>query len=187
MPFSVELFFDPKSSLAVTQCAHGLEKAKVPTLFSTLGAVPHVSLAVFEQYNPDRLHALLKKLASSFPPTAFQLGSAGIFPGKEGVLFLAPVVSNFLLEIHSGLHRAIPKVVEGSWVYYLPGQWVPHCTLSIQLKDSQLARGLQLLRRRGFSIRGRYHRLALVETQPGRIKHIRLIYSIPLTGKKTNL
>ncbi len=186
MPFSVELFFDPKSSLAVRQCAEALEKVKVPSIFSTLGAAPHVSLAVFEQYNPDRLHALLKKLASSFPSTNFQLASLGTFPGREGVFFLAPIVTSSILEVHSKLHRAIPGVVEGSWVYYLPGQWVPHCTLSIQLTASQLAHGFELLRRRGFSIRGRYHRLALVETQPGRIKPVRQIYSMPLSGKKEN-
>ncbi|HJT23565.1 MAG TPA: 2'-5' RNA ligase family protein, partial [bacterium] len=165
MPFSVELFFDPKSSMAVQQCGTSLEKAGVPAIFSTLGATPHVSLAVFEQYNPERLHALLKKLASSFPPTDFRLSSLGTFPGKEGVLFLAPVVTASLLEIHSWLHRALPKAVEESWIYYDPGCWVPHCTLSLRLTPKKMAKGVELLRRKGFAIRGRYNHLALVETQ----------------------
>ena len=182
MPFSVELFFDPKSAMAVQQCGTLLEKAGVPAIFSTLGATPHVSLAVFEQYNPDRLHALLKKLAASFPPTDFHLSSLGTFPGKEGVLFLAPVVTSSLLEIHSWLHRALPKVAEESWVYYDPGRWVPHCTLSLRLTPKKMAKGFELLRRKGFAVQGRYNHLALVETQPVRIKPIRLIYSIPFSG-----
>lgn len=182
MPFSIELFFDPKSSMAVHQQGELLEKAKVPAIFSTLGAAPHVSLAVFEQYNPERLHALLKKLASSFSPIPFSLSSLGTFPGKEGVLFLAPVVNAPLLEIHAWLHRALSKVVEGSWIYYHPGQWVPHCTLCIHLTVRKLAKGFDLMRRKNFTVKGRYSHLALVETQPVRIKPIRLIYSIPLSG-----
>ncbi|SRR5579871_259290 len=181
MPFSVELFFDPKSSMAVQQCGAFLQKAGVPSIFSTLGASPHVSLAVFEQYNPERLHALLKKLAASYPPTSFRLSSAGTFFGKEGVLFLAPVVTDSLLKIHDWIHRALPKAVEGNWVYYLPGGWVPHCTLAIRLTPKKLGKGLEVLRRKGVSIQGRYSHLALVETHP-RIKPIRLIYSIPFSG-----
>ena len=183
MPFSIALFFDAKSSMAVHQYGDLLEMARVPSIFSTLGASPHISLAVFEQYNPERLHALMKKLAASFPPTPFRLSSIGTFPGKEGVLFLAPVVTDSLLEIHNRVHRALDKVVESSWVYYFPGGWVPHCTLSIRLTWKKLAKGIELLRRKGFSIHGRCSHLALVETHP-RLKSVRLIYSIPLSGKK---
>lgn len=185
MPFSIELFFDPKSSMAAHQCGEALEKIKIPSIFSTLGASPHVSLAVFEQYNPERLHALLKKLAASFPPTPFHIGSLGTFAGKEGVLFLAPVVTRSLLEIHAWVHNSILKVVEGSWIYYDLGQWVPHCTLAIRLSRKKLIQGIELLGRKGFTVRGRYSHLALVETQPGRIAPIRQIYSIPFSGKKT--
>jgi 2'-5' RNA ligase len=184
MPFSIELFLDPKSSMAVQQCGEALEKIKIPTIFSTLGSSPHVSLAVFEQYNPERLHGLLKKLASGFPPIPFQIGSLGTFAGKEGVLFLAPVVTPALLEIHGYLHNALPKVAEGLWVYYDPGQWVAHCTLSIHLSRKKLIQGFELMGRKGFSIRGRYSHLALVETQPGRISPIRQVYSVPFSGKK---
>lgn len=184
MPFSIVLFFDAKSSMAVHQYGDLLERARVPSIFSTLGASPHVSLAVFEQYNPERLHGLMKKLAASFPPTHFRLSSIGTFPGKEGVLFLAPVVTDSLLEIHNRVHRALDKVVESSWIYYFPGGWVPHCTLSIRLTWKKLAKGIELLRQKGFSIQGRFSHMALMETHP-RLKSVRLIYSIPLSGKKT--
>lgn len=186
MPFSVELFFDPKSSMAVHQLGVSLEKAGVPSVFSTLGASPHVSLAVFEQYNPERLHALLKKLAASFPPTSFRLSSVGTFFGKEGVLFLAPAVTDSLLEIHNWIHRTLPKAVEGNWLYYLPGGWAPHCTLSIRLTPKKLNKGLEVLRRKGGAIQGHYSHLALVETHP-RIKPIRLVYSIPFSGNHLKL
>ena len=183
MPFAIELFFNPPSDLAVRNLGEWIEKGKIPTIFSTQGSTPHVSLAVFEQYNPDRLHALLKKVASSFSPIPFRLSSAATFPGKEGILFLAPVVTSRLLEIHSWLHRALTRVVEGSWFYYYPDAWVPHCTLSVKLPPRKLNQGLDRIRQRDFSVRGRYNRLALVEFGP-HIKPVRLIYSLPFSGKK---
>ncbi len=183
MPFAIELFFNPASDLAVRKLGEWLEKGKIPTIFPTVGSTPHVSLAVFEQYDPDRLHALLKKLACSFPSEPFRFSSTGIFPGKEGVLFLAPMVTTLLLEIHSWLHRVLPRIVEGSWVYYDPDRWVPHCTLSMNLTHRKLARGVERLCRKNFSIKGRYNRIALVEFGP-HIKPIRLFYSIPFSGKR---
>ncbi len=185
MPFAIELFFDTKSDLAVQKLGQLLEKEKIPTIFSKLGSTPHVSLAVFEQYNPQLLHSVLKNLASRFFSVPFRLSSLGTFPGKEGALFLAPVVTPRLLEIHTRLHKAIDKVIEGNWVYYFPDSWVPHCTLSIHLAAGRLAKGMELLRRKGFSIQGHYNRLALIEFNPfARIKPVRLIYSVPFSRKK---
>src|ERR1035441_7056537 len=160
MPFAIELFFDPKSDMAVQRWAQLLEKERVPTIFSTMGATPHISLAVFEQYDPQRLHPLMKNLASLVSPLPFLLSSLGTFPGKNGVLFLAPAPSPSLLEIHSRLHRALARVIEGSWVYYFPGGWVPHCTLSMRLTGGKLAKGMELLRRKVKSLQGHYNRLA---------------------------
>src|SRR5437016_6045901 len=107
MPFAIELFFDTRSDMAVQKLGQLLEKEKITSIFSTLGATPHISLAVFEKYDPRRLHSVLKNFASRFPPAPFSLSSLGTFPGKEGVLFLAPVVTAGLLEIHSRLQGVL--------------------------------------------------------------------------------
>ena len=185
MPFAIELFFDTKSDMAVQKLGQRLEKEKIPTIFSRLGSTPHVSLAVFEQYDPGRLHSVLKNLASCFSTVPFRLSSLGTFPGKEGVLFLAPVVTLPILEIHSRLHQVLEKVIEGNWVYYFPGVWVPHCSLSIHLTAKKLTRGMEILRQKGFSVQGHYNRLALIEFNPKARDHaVRLIYSVPFSGKR---
>ncbi len=162
MPFSIELFFDTQSSLKTQQCGDWLEKTRVPATFSTRGSKPPVRLAVFEQTSPDRLRALLKKRASGFAPFSFRLSSIGTFPGREGVLFPARVVTGRLQGMHGRLHRA----------------------LSVQLTPRKLPQRLERLRRKGFSIQGRYTHLALVETQPVRIKPIRFIDSVSFSGKE---
>jgi 2'-5' RNA ligase len=184
VPFAIELFFDPKSDVAVQRLGQVLEKQRIPSIFSTIGATPHISLAVFEQYDPQRLHPILKKLSSDFPPPPFRLSGLGTFPGKEGVIFLLPVVTTPLLQIHSWLHQVLPQAIEGNWNYYMPGVWVPHCTLCVKLTSRQLSRGLELMRQKFAALSGRFNQVALVEVHPRRAQATRLIYSIPFSGKK---
>jgi hypothetical protein len=185
MPFAIELFFDPKLDMGIQGLGQFLEKQGIPTTFSTLGATPHLSLAVFESYDPQ-LHSALKKLAASFPVLKVKLSALGTFPGNEGVLFLSPKIDGTLLEIHEILHRLLPDVSQGSWDYYLPEHWVPHCTLSIHLSPKRLLKGIELVRKRFKAASGRCTRLALVEVDAEMKKPIRLISSIPLSGKKRN-
>lgn len=183
MPFAIELFFDPKLDMQVQGLGQLLEKQGIPTTFATLGATPHLSLAVFEAYDPQ-LHSALKKLSASFPALKVKLSSLGTFPGKEGVLFLSPQVGPELLEIHDILHRLLPDVAQGNWDYYLPEHWVPHCTLSIHLSPKKLTLGIDWVRKKFVAVSGRCTHLALVEVDPEMKKPIRLISSIPLSGKK---
>ena len=184
MPFAVELFFDPKLDLEILRLGQFLEKRDIPTTFATLGATPHVTLAVFEVHDPDNLHSVLKKISGSFPVLPVRLSSIGTFPGKEGVLFLSPKADPSLLEIHAALHRALPDVAGGNWDHYLPENWVPHCTLCIRLSPKKWARGLELVGKRFVGLKGCFNRLTLVEIDPAMKKPIRLISSIPLSGKK---
>jgi 2'-5' RNA ligase len=183
MPFSIELFFDTKSDLAVQKMGYLLEKRGIPTIFSALGATPHLSLAVFERVESPKLHSLLKKAASNYPPLPFRLSGLGTFPGKEGVLYLVPAANPRLLEIHAWFHRTFRGLWEGNWSHYLPGNWVPHCTLSTRLTLESLLMGITYLARRGVSVQGRCSRLALVEIHPESPRPVRLVYSMPFSGK----
>jgi 2'-5' RNA ligase len=71
------------------------------------------------------------------------LHALGTFPGSEGVLFLATTVDAELL----AQHRRVSEVLAGGWVepwqHYLPGRWVPHCTLTQRLDHDQVVNALR--------------------------------------------
>jgi len=98
----------------------------------TLEAPPHVSLAVFEQVDTSRLIDVIGTLAGRVQSLRICFASIGIFPGGENVVFLAPVVTDALLKLHADLHDLLVKAGLESDPYYLPGAWVPHCTITIQ-------------------------------------------------------
>ncbi len=179
MPFAIELLFDAKTDRAVRRLGHLLEHKKIPTILSARGASPHVTLAVFDQFNQGRLLPRMARLARRFNPIPFDLASLGNFPGKERALFLAPVVTPNLLKLHNLLHISLKGLMKGALSYYIPGRWVPHCTLGMGLTPKELNRAFDFLQKVPYAQKGLYNRLALAEYHP-----VKEIYSVPLALPK---
>ncbi len=178
MPFAIELLFDPQTDRSVRRLGLQLEKRKIPTILKAAGTSPHVTLAVFEQFNSARVIPRLARLARRFNPIPFELSSLGNFPGKERALFLAPVVTPVLLKLHGLLHLSLKGLAKGALAYYLPGRWVPHCTLGMGLTQKELNQAFDFLQKTPYAQKGCYSRLALAEYHP-----VKEIYSVPFVKK----
>lgn len=163
MPYSIELRFDDalaealarrsEAIAAVTGLAHGV-------------AEPHLSLAVYDQreaVEPERLVAALDRLAPRHAPMPVTFASIGVFPTEEQVLFLAPVVAPALLTLHRAYHSLTAELRPLCRPHYLPGNWVPHCTLAMFLPPPALLRGLEQLAAQWSPLEGEVRHIALVE------------------------
>src|SRR5699024_702690 len=64
--------------------------------------------------------------------------SLGIFLLDPPVLFAAPVVTSDLLAQHGWLHGRLDGIALRPDPPYLPGSWVPHCTIAADLPTSAL-------------------------------------------------
>ena len=131
---------------AVRDLWHRLDDAGVPSLarHSHRRHRPHVSLAVAGAIPPRTRDALRADLALLAMPRLW-LYTLGTFPTEQNVLFLGAVVDTELLAVHSAAHDVLAGRVRQPWAYFLPGAWVPHCTLAHDLTASQLAAGLAAL------------------------------------------
>lgn len=174
MGYAVELFCDPESEQAVCEIWDGLGAALGKPSLSELGARPHVSLAV---YNDDldtsvfseQLHEFSEQLhefAESLAPFEFKLSSVGTFPGSEGVVFLAPVVTRQLLAVHAKYHEVFSQYDAFAMTYYLPGNWVPHCTVAIDLAAGEVTEAMAYCREAFQPITGRFQEIGLIEFRP---------------------
>ena len=63
----------------------------------------------------------------------------------EPQLVLTAVPDSELLDAHTVVHDALAGKVKGAAARYLPGQWVPHCTLTRELTHSQVGRAMSNL------------------------------------------
>ena len=143
--YAVELYFDAGAERSLREL---IDRLPVRGIRSRRpgAARPHVSLAVFDRVDTERLSEALGEFARECLPVRLHLGSIGVFPGDEGVVFLAPVVTGELLRLHAAVHRMAPVVAGTRREYYLPGRWVPHCTIAEGLASDDIGATVELAR-----------------------------------------
>ena len=142
----MEAFFDDEAVAAVRELWRRLDRAGVPSLatHSHRRHRPHVSLAVAGAIPARARDALRAELAVLAFPRLW-LYTLGTFPTEQNVLFLGAVVDTELLAVHSAAHDVLAGRVRQPWAYFMPGAWVPHCTLGHDLTTAQLAAGVAAL------------------------------------------
>ena len=167
MGYAVELFYDHESELAVRKVWDGAGEATGQSSLSETGARPHVSLAVYDDdLDATGFQEKLQEFADTTEPFEFRLTSVGTFPGNEGVVYLSPVMTQDLMAVHRRYHQTFLKYEPYVQAYYLPGNWVPHCTVAIDLEVSGILKAVAYCRTRFQPVTGRFAEIGLVEFQP---------------------
>ena len=143
MAKSLEMFFDPDTNAAIEELWARLERGGVSSLatFSHRRHRPHVTLAVADTLPITA--AVLDAIGAS-RGMQVRMHGLGVFPGTDAVLFLGITAASSLLNAHAEVHRAIGDCPH-PWEHYLPGAWVPHLTLSMNLDGAALSRAIALL------------------------------------------
>lgn len=130
------------------------------------GYAPHLTLAAFEAAEIDALARRLEPLAAS-PALELSFEAVGAFCNSPtGSLHLSPVVTPALLSLHARSHDILRGVTRTANAHYLPGKWMPHCTLALELTLDQLALAFARFVPDFAPLRARTSSLALVEAGP---------------------
>jgi len=139
---AIELFFDPATEVVLTSLLRELD----PSPLLQWGVRPHVSLLLCAEFEAGS-EAALAAFARAQPPLPIVLASVGSFPGDLGVVFLAPIGTRALLDLHVALNDHMAAFTPRRDAHYEPGVWVPHCTQGMLFNDDQLADALEICRR----------------------------------------
>ncbi|GAA2968513.1 2'-5' RNA ligase family protein [Actinokineospora diospyrosa] len=159
MAQGVVVLFDDRANAAVAKLLDGLDAAGVP---AARRFPPHVTFAMASDI-PAKTRAALKADLRVLSIPNLWLYTLSAFSSAENVLTLGAVVDTELLAVHSAVHDVLAGKVKNPSSYYLPGSWIPHCTLAHGVTDEQTAAGFQAL----FPvepIQGRVTRVAILDT-----------------------
>lgn len=143
MLYAVQSFFDPAAEQAVLLAWQSLAEAGFESLHDT-GNRPHLSLAIYEELDVRECERRLQAIAASSAPFPARLESVGFFVSPGAVVFLGPVVTPPLLALHDEVHRQLGDIGKHPLGYYLPGRWVPHCTLAWDFAPERVAEAIQI-------------------------------------------
>lgn len=140
MAQALEFFFDSEADREIRSLWQRLEQAGIPSLATRTHGQhrPHVSFAIAGSIPPAIREALRTDLARLSIPRLW-LSTLGAFSSADTVLMLAAVVDTELLAVHSAIHDVLAGHVRAPSAYYLPGSWIPHCTLTQGIDPPQIA------------------------------------------------
>lgn len=164
--YAVELYLEPAAEAAVRSVWADLSAAGFVESVPPEGARPHVSLAVFDTLDEPSARARVASLAQEIAPFEVRLGSVGVFPGDQAIVFFAPVVTAELLDLHARLHGQFREAGEAEWPYYRPGRWVPHCTLATAVPADRVGEAVALCRKAPLPLDTRFAGIELIHFRP---------------------
>lgn len=170
--YALEVFLDTAGESACAAVLDRLESAGLQTI-RTQGHRPHLSLTVGRSL--QRLDP--RSLAVPGLPLELTLSAVGAFPGHEGVVYWAPTVTRELLDLHSRWFDHLTR--HSVWFdagparevehrqYYLPGIWVPHISLGLNVPSERIGEAVQIVRAVG-AVTVRLESAALVHVPSGK-------------------
>jgi 2'-5' RNA ligase len=162
----VELFLDEASEAAVRAIWRALAEAEIAGVPAG-GARPHLSVTIYEALAVGRFKPALEAFAAERAALDVTLGFWGAFPGAEGVVFLAPVMTRELLALQAEFHERLGEFGPAP-ARYRPGSWVPHCTLAAGFPADHVGAAAEVCHRVVRPISARVERIGLVEYRPRR-------------------
>jgi hypothetical protein len=170
VPFAVELSFDEPAESTVRALWDQLERGGISSLGTVQGGPyrPHVSLAVFDDGDPDQLWGELARPVDTCLGMPLTLGALGFFLTDEAVAFLHVVPTTALLDHHRRVVSSYSAHPSRLWPYYGIDRFVPHCTLATGLRDTEISTVAGTLAHTRLPIAAHAAMGALVEVPSGR-------------------
>jgi 2'-5' RNA ligase len=177
MSFAVQLYFDPGSDTAIRNLWEAVASAGVPFPLRDSGNRPHVSLAIYGEIDVPVCASRLNVFAQTRSPFALSIASLGIFSAEKTVVFLAPIVSPTLLDLHRQVHQLLQDAASLPAAHYLPGHWTPHCTLATRVPPQCLSQAVGIGLGISFPFSLSIEEIGIIEYPP-----VTPLFSFPLTG-----
>ena len=147
MNYAIELIFDDNSQKEINELRKKLIENGVHDEAVKLN---HVSIGDYKTDNIEVLKNRVTEFSKTIKPFDLSLVSVGTFMTKENVIFLEPIITDELIDVHKRFIEYMKDFDGELNQYYDINKWMPHCTISIRLTDKELFKGIELLK--GLSI-----------------------------------
>lgn len=137
MLYAIELFLDEGFEQKVRDLWQGLKEDNISTYLLNMGSRPHVSLGVYHDIDTADCILKLQTVCQKIKGISLRFSAIGIFTSPKPCVFLAPVVTKDLLDIHERIQTVFSDLDDTGYEVYRRGAWVPHCALDIANELSQ--------------------------------------------------
>lgn len=159
----LQLFFDETTDIFFRSLWQKIKDAGLPNPLLQKVATPHITLSFGSDVNITTLVPELSTTLSSTPSVPLTFASLSTFANKNGVIFIAPVVTTVLLTLHEKTHLQMSNHTASTSVYSQVGRWFPHVTLTMRLNTDELLKAFEVLRDLQLPFEGQGKKVCLLE------------------------
>jgi len=166
MPYAVVLYLDSQRYQPIYGVIRELaEKGIAPYMYKE-GIVPHITLVIYDDLRCERCKERLKIIAKRMQSLELNFSHIGVFITKEPAVFLAPTVTSQLLNLHLEVYETLEKNGIHPWELYLPGKWVPHCTLALEIPSVKIPKAAEIAQKLILPIKLKAKFLGVIKFMP---------------------
>jgi 2'-5' RNA ligase len=143
MPISITMPLNDEAADIVKEIWQRLSRLGLALDCLVPGNKPHITLAVLQNELPlPHLRAVLDGVSSGENALEVTTPLAGVFPGAASSICLLPAKTPQLARLH---HSVVERLsLSNILPHYHPQHWIPHITLSRNIRDAKRAiAGLQ--------------------------------------------
>ena len=144
MACDICLFFDSETENTIRRAWSILRTRGLSSPLLRSGGKPHLTLALWEQLEPDIILDDLRSFARTHRPFQVTFSSIATFGPESGTVFLGPVFTRELIIVHNQLYRIFNEMKDFSEGLYRPGSWVPHCSLTLGLEPPEVPEAINV-------------------------------------------
>lgn len=163
--YLVSLYFDNKAEIRIQSFINKVSEKSGNTFMTDNKVPPHITIASFQTNEEDKVIEILDKRIRDINRGIITWASIGIF--KSSVIFLAPVLNEYLHNLSVNIYEGISLVEDVSISkYYLPFQWIPHTTIAKKLTKEELMLAFEELEKNFNIFSGAITKIALSKTNP---------------------
>ncbi len=166
MDFAVVMYFDKKTEEIITRHINELVDSGVNNYVIEEGVPPHITLGIWNSEDAGVAMEKLSILSNNNKKIKVRFSSIGIFKKEKYILFLAPVINEDLLQIHSSFYKEFSSLSDNFVDYYRNNNWVPHTTLAMDLTDEELMIAVRCASKAELYIEAEISELALISCCP---------------------
>jgi len=175
MSYAITIRTANESGQAVIRLWDEASEFEAAPSMQRLGYAPHITLAVYETVDPDRLVEGMNAIFADAPSLVVRFDRIRVFDGEMPVLWAAPNASAMLEQWARTLHDLIdPDLCHP---HYRPGAWRPHCTLATDIRPEYAQAARDFARRRLSPFDVTFDFADCVKFPP-----VRTLGSLPLSG-----
>ncbi len=168
MAYRIELGFDDKGENRIRNYWEKLKENKLNSYMIDSKSTPHISLAVYSDILAGRFEDELRRFSRLIKPFEVRFFGFGIFPTDERVLYLTPKVSKYMIRVHEDFNQHFVDFNDSINPYYLPENWVPHCTLGRNFSENNIKQAIEELSKDFNPFAVKVSKISAVEFFPSR-------------------